>query len=294
MKYIYTTLIGIFLATLSCEDPIDVNIADAEAVLVVDGWIDNMERTQTISLTNSQSYFDNTFAPGVTDASVVVNNKNGENYIFEHQENGRYTWTPDAGQSIGVTGDQFELSIEWDGQSYAALSTLNRVPPIDSIHVEYRENETFSDDGYYAQFIARDPDGLGDAYWIKTWKNDTLFNKPIDFNIAYDGGFDSGSKADGIVFIWPIREFTNELDENGVPVPYNPGDKVYVELQSVSQEAFNFLEITRDQLNNSSNGIFALPLANTKSNITNVTTGQEVLGFFNVGGISTMTKIVEE
>ena len=76
-------------------------------------------------------------------------------------------------------------------------------------------------------------------------------------------------------------------------MPYEEGDTVLVELHSINNQAFNFLEIARDQINNGDNGIFSIPLANTRSNIT-ASDDSLVLGFFNVAGVSTNSRIVGE
>ena len=74
--------------------------------------------------------------------------------------------------------------------------------------------------------------------------------------------------------------------------PYNEGDVVRVEIHSISNEAFNFLEVARDQINNGDNGIFSIPLANTRTNITSEE-GKAVLGFFNIAAVSSASILVE-
>ena len=110
-------------------------------------------------------------------------------------------------------------------------------------------------------------------------------NKPGEINIAYDAAFSPNGGVDNLVFIQPIQELNNPIDENFAPIPYVPGDNIRVELHSISNRAFFYLEVIRDQLLNSSNGIFAEPLANARGNVSS-SDGRDVLGFFNVSSVA--------
>lgn len=284
-------LLVLLLGLWSCEDIIDIDLGPSEKVLVVDAWLDNSLNEQSLFLSFSQAYFDGTLPSAVTDASVKVIVNNSKTISFQHKGGGRYSWLPESGNAIGKVGDSFELRIESEGLSYTALSEMKRVPTIDSIGQEFRDDEVFLDDGIYAQFYARDFVGKGDTYWIKTFKNDKFLDKATELNIAYDAGFDAGTGIDGLIFIPPIRELVNENNSDGIPNPYNIGDKIRIELYSISEDAFNFLEIVRDQINNGTNGIFALPLANARTNIKS--NGSNALGFFNVSARSVLEKTIK-
>ncbi len=282
----------ILMTIMSCEDPIDVALEDGGVQLVVDAWIDNQVMDQEIILSLSQAYFDSTDPITIRDARVVVSRNDGASFEFSHIGDGRYVW-PANGESLGEEGDVFTLNIDYDNKTYTSSTVINRVPVIDSIGIEFRDDEIFSDDGFYTNFFARDPMGIGDTYWIKTYHNGTFLSKPQELNLAFDAGFDAGSGVDGLIFIPPIREFTNRLDEDLLPIPYELGDTVRVELLSINNQAFNFLEIARDQINNGDNGIFSIPLANTRSNVS-ASDGSLVLGFFNVAGVSVVSRVIEE
>jgi len=292
IRYIITILF-LSIVLMSCEDVVDIELDEFEPQLVIDAWINNLAEDQVITLSLTQNYFDASFAEKVNDAEVNVVKNNGENLPFIHRANGEYVYSNLNETPIGTIGDAFTLTVNWQGNSYEAVSELNRVPTVDSIDLEFRENETFFDDGYYAQFFARDFTGLGDAYWIKTYKNGIFRSNPREMNIAVDGAFDAGSAIDGIIFIPPIRELVNPVDADFLPIPWEVGEVIKVEIHSMSLAAFQFLEIARDQMINGDNTIFALPVANTVSNITIANTGKSGLGFFNVAAISSLEKTVE-
>ena len=296
MKYnlliISFLLLSILMLNTSCEDVIDVELEPSTDALVVDGWIDDRMQEQVITLHRSQTYFDNSNPVGIEDAVVLVNTEDGRSLEFSHTADGRYSWMPQREDEIGNTGDALSLEIIWNDQIFMAQSVINRVPVIDSIGQEFREDELFGEDGIYAQFYARDFQGLNDAYWIKTFKNGEYLAKTQELNIAYDAGFDAGTGIDGLVFIPPIRELVNQLDEDLLFLPYISGDHIRVEIHSMSVDAFNFMEIARDQINNGDNGIFSLPLANTRSNIRHSNGDIPVLGFFNVAAVSESERFI--
>ncbi len=287
-------LLAIGVMITSCEDVIVLDPIESDTQLVIDAWIDNRNTTQTISLSQSRQFFDNTTPEPVTNANVTLTKNDGTIFIFnDNNQNGKYEWEPSTNETLGISGDQFSLEIDINGDLFTAETTMNRVPPVDSITQEFRDDEIFLDDGIYLEFFARDPQGTGDAYWIKAFKNGEFLNRASQLNIVFDAGFDSGSQLDGIIFIPPIREFINELDNDDIDTPWKPGETSKVEIHSLSIDAFNFLEIARDQINNGSNGIFSLPLANTRTNITNESGGLKPLGLFNVAAVSSLEIQVE-
>ena len=298
-NYQYTGLFllcTLFLA--SCEDVINVETDLAPQLLVVDGWINDQAEPQVIKLTLTQPYFENTFATSVTGATVTVSSSTGDVFDFTDKNDGLYTWTPENGETLGAPGTTYTLTIEREGKTYSAVSVMNPVPAIDSISQEFRVDDLSGPDGIYAQFFARDLPGLGNAYWIKTFKNGEFLNKPQELNIAFDAGFDPGAELDNLIFIPPIREAVNRIpdpdtEDNEDVAPWAPGDEIEVEIHSLNEAAFFFMDIARDQMTNGDNTIFAIPLANTRGNILSSDANEDVLGIFNVAAVSVRSKMIE-
>lgn len=287
------------LGLSSCQDVIDIDTDDAPQLLVVDAWLNNKSAPQTIRLTLTEPYFSNTLAGGVSNATVNVTDGNGEVITFEEKGDGNYTWTPTAGENLGEVGTVFTLNIDWGGKNYTASSLMNPVPPVDSIGQELLTDDIRGADGIYAQFYARDIIGLGNAYWIKTYKNGQFLNKPQELNIAFDAAFAPGAELDGLIFIPPIREGVNRVadsdtEDNDEVAPWASGDSILVEIHSIAPFVFNFLSIARDQMTNGDNTIFAIPLANTSGNVSSSEAGEDVLGIFNVAAISSLGARIEE
>lgn len=288
-KYIFLFCFAMFLC--SCEDVIEVDLTESDPILVIDAWITDEAKDQKITLSMSQEFFDANATPRLSDATVSLSSSSGDSYEFSHADNGDYIWQSN-GTSLGNIGDQFTLEVNWQNTLFTGVSELLRVPEIDSISQEFRTDELFGSDGIYCQFFARDPQGRGDAYWIKAFKNGEYLNRPVEMNISVDGAFDGGSGIDGLIFVPPVRELVNPVDDELLVIPWEPGEEIRVEIHAISRDAFRFLEIARDQMTNGLNGIFSLPLANTRSNIIS-SDGTNVLGYFNIAAVTTAEEIIE-
>ena len=276
---------------MGCEDEIMPTLEEAPQIVVIDAWINNKPEPQIIKVTGTQEFFDNTLPPGLSGAIVQVVDENLNVFDFVEIAPGEYTWTPENGASFGTIGLQYVLNVEYNGVTYNAASELNPVPPVDSISFEFEEADGPFPEGYFAEFWSRDLLGEGDTYWIKTWKNGQFLGKPSEINLAFDAGFSAGGNIDGLIFIPPIRFGINPFDEdeNGELLPpYVIGDSIFVELHSITNEAFFFLNEVQFQTDRPGGfaELFATPLSNVATNIIPSDENVEVVGFFNVSAVS--------
>ena len=299
--FLITILLLKSLLLTSCEDAIEVDINDDNAQLVVDAWINNKPETQTIKLRRTLPYFDNSFAPEVTGATVIVADSDSTLFVFtDDNGDGNYTWTPSAGQTLNEEKD-YALYIQLDGDEYISFSKMNRTMPIDSIHYEEREKLLGFPAGIYAQVYAVDPVGGGDVYWIKTFKNGQFLNKAQEMNLAYDAGFPGGS-TDGVLLISPLRDLVNRFadteegaeDNLDVP-PYAIGDTIRVEIHSLTLEAYYYLYEAQLQMTQGDNGIFSTPITNVPTNIfpRNENAKEDPVGFFCVSNVDVAERVIE-
>lgn len=290
-NYTYILLIGMLGFLASCEDKIDLDLGTSNNLIVIDAFLNNNEAAQEVIITTTHDYLDNTVPPKIDNAEVRVNSSNGNEYTFNFVGEGKYMWFPNDGETLGSIGDSFTLSVIHEGTEYSATTILNRTPVIDSIMQEERSNAF--EDGIYCQFFARDFIGLGDVYWVKSFKNGVYLNKPQELNIAYDASFDRGGEVDGLIFIPPIRDLVNPFLDDFSESPWAVGDEIRVEIHSISEDIFAFLELGRDQIINGDNSIFAEPLANTIGNIENTSGGTKPLGAFNVAAVSSLSQTIQ-
>lgn len=284
----------------SCEDEISPKLETADPVVVIDAWLNNKSGSQTIKITSTQSYFDNSLPPGISGANVVVTDDLGTDYVFTENPSvpGDYVWSPTGNEVFGNVGRLYTLSVQVGADSFVAVSKMNRVPVIDSLTFTFEEESSFLPESYLADFWSTDFDGPNDTYWIKAWKNGVLLNKPSELNLAYDAGFSAGGNFDGVTFITPIRQAINPFEQDANDEflsPYLPGDSVHVEIHSISLEAFNFMSEVAIQTNRPGgfSELFASPISNVSTNIFS-TSSAPVLGFFNVAAVSGLGKKFEQ
>ncbi|RMF04321.1 MAG: DUF4249 domain-containing protein [Bacteroidetes bacterium] len=289
----YIWIFGLALAIVACEDPVEVPTDFEEPQLVIDAWLTNTSTPQTIRLSQTVDYFAGATPPAVETATVRVCREDTSNCrVFEHQGNGNYVWTPATGETFGAVNDLFLLEMEVDGQTYTSQTIIKRTAVLDSIGLTFEEESLQFDEGFVAQLYARDLPGRGDTYWVRAYKNDTLLNRPSEIVAVYDATFDPGADIDGTYWIPPLRlASVNPLDNDGSFIPYQSGDHIYVEVHSINEAAFRFLNIATEQIQNE--GLFATPLANAPGNVIHTATGESILGIFTIAEVASMEREVE-
>lgn len=284
---IFFGLMAIFSLT-QCEDVVDVKVDAGPPKLVVDAFVNNLPEAQRIRLTLSIPYFSKPGSePPVSGATVAIIDTsdllNPRIFLFADSGNGNYIWKPNpsAGDTF-VAGRNYALVIIEGGDTLVSLSRMNPTAGIDSLFVV---NETGDNPGItkgkYVELAARDLQGRGNTYWIKTWYNDTFRNGIFDMNLAYDMA-NSPNGQDGGLFIWPIRYGAL----NDFQKPYRVGDKVRVEIHSMTPEAFYWLQLIRNE--NQNGGLFATPPSNIGTNVFNFNPAKKRLtaGFFCMCAVS--------
>ncbi len=225
MKPIYTYLFILSLGLISCEKIVDVKVNQTDPYLVVDAWLSRKPGDQVVRLTLTQPYFDNSSTPTVNDAQVRITDNDGIEYPFTGQGDGNYVYN--STDTFGIVGDTYSLEVLWEGNTYTSSTVLPRKVTIDSLLFNTDEPEKRFP-GYYAEFFGTDPDGVGDAYWLKAWKNGKYLNRPSEIYV-FDDETLSEEGGGGIPFISPIRDFPNpeEVDINNNEVPYYTLERTY-------------------------------------------------------------------
>tara|TARA_B110000495_G_scaffold145417_1_gene128338 strand:+ start:732 stop:1679 length:948 start_codon:yes stop_codon:yes gene_type:complete len=299
MKKIFILLI--VFAFFACENIIYPELEPSLEQYVVDAWLNDLSGSQKIFLSKSNNYFMSELPKLLSGAEVYLTDEDGNRYDFEESAEG-YVWGDSLSTSFLQVGTSYQLNVSIDGIRFSGTSAMNPVPPVDSITFKYQEGDfSVAEDYYLAEVVATDLAGAGNTYWIKAWKNGLYLNKASEINIAYDAGFSVGGNIDGQVFIQPIQELINpfDTDETGDGVilpPYLIGDTIYVEIHSISESAFYFLNEVKIQTVRSGGfgALFAPPFSNVSTNLMNedVSSAIHPVGFFNVSAISSLEQVL--
>jgi hypothetical protein len=282
LKYPLMLLLAIGL--VSCEEVIDLNLDKGDSQLGVDALLATDDGPQKIRLTLTKPYFENSAADPVLGAVVkVIRKSDGREFQFKENPSAAGDYLSDS-SLFGKPLDVFELSINYQGNTFTSISRLPRPQLIDSLKQAFRESEFGNEAGTYLDLFSQDPKTspdypLTDFFWLRYSLNGVKNLRPQNILVGADAAFNPGV-ADGLPFIYPVR---NSINSNK---PYLVNDSIAVELLSIDAEMFRYVKEMQTQLTNT--GLFAQPPANVKGNILNSDPGSKTvaLGCFGMCQIS--------
>lgn len=261
----------------ACEKTIDLDLKQVEERTVIDGLVTDRKGRSYVRVSKSVGFYDGGEAPKITNATVTVEDSDGNIFDFTHYQGedsdsvGLYLPEKDF---VGVVGKSYKLSVLVDGQSYEAEDKLIRLPQITKL--EYRINEDEfkdpEDPGRYYELLLYviEPQDTRDYYLFKSVRNG---------KIEYMSETDIYFSDDELV--------SEQID--GIPLPlfYEQNDLAGVEVYSLSRQAFVFYRDLSKLLNNDG-GLFGPTPANPRSNLSN-----GAVGFFQVSSIESAELVIE-
>lgn len=255
----------------ACTERIDLDLqSDENQRLVVDAWLTDEAKAHEVKLALTTGYYNNEPPQAVTGATVQISDGT-ETFILTEASPGHYL-TADSVK--GKPGHTYTLKIDYNGQSYQAVSAMREAPTIDSLDYEVFEyQDTENDFTEYAILLyTTEPNTLDDAYYWKGY----LVDAPTDVTRTY----------------WEIAEdkFVNGSPINGAQVlivEANPGDAFVFEQYLIRPEAFDFfLAVQTETIYKGT--IFDTAPANVPSNVDN-----GALGFFIAAGVKRDTITID-
>lgn len=263
-----------FLAFAGCEQVIDVELDEGPPLLAVDSWITNKAEPCVVKLSKTGPYFKEEDLPRVSGALVQLTDAQAQlTETLQEVEPGKYTTNAMQGQ----IGHDYTLTIQYEGETYRAETSIKRTPKIDSLVSKFRKKSFNYLEGYYLLFYGSEPKGVGDYYRFIMYRNDTMLDKPENLFCISDITFDGNTIA-GV-----------ELH----PRPFKKGDKVRVEMLSLTKDAYYFFTELDRQIRNVS--IFSNQPSNVRTNVKNVNpdSPKQAVGYFGGSGVVTQKKQIE-
>ena len=289
----YLVLVPTLFLFNACQDVVQIKLDEGSKLYVIDAFVNSLPGKQTIRIVTNDSYFSNREAPPVSGASVFVKDLTAnKQYQFNFSSNGNYIYNAGLNDSMAQVNHQYELNVTIDGTTYTSLTIQKRPAGLDSISAEYNDGKGGGfgpprDPYYNCMLWAKDKVGTEtDYYWIKTFRNDTLFSGSGDINISIDG-------TNGPVSDVPVdsTDFTPPITFLGFKT-YQFGNTCKVEIHSLTHDAYFFFVQASAQINNG--GLFATTPENVKTNIvTPEGVKTKAVGWFNMASVVTKTKVVK-
>lgn len=270
-KYI-CCFISLAFSLLSCTDVVDVDVPDGGSRLVVEASIDWVKgstgENQTIKLSTSTPYFENTTNTAVTGATVLVtNNTDGTNFVFADQNNGNYTAT----DFVPVLNQSYTLTILYNGETYSATETLMPVSEIN--RVEQSVENFFGSEEIQLKVFFDDPAGENNYYMSSFWEPDESY--PL-LNVLEDRFTDGNENF----FLYGNEDLET-------------GNTINISLYGISETYYNFMNLLIEQSEAEGNPFQTTP-AKLKGNCKNTNNpDEEVLGYFRLSEVSTVDYMVE-
>ena len=251
-------LAGLLLA--GCTDVVNLDLPQGAPLLAVDGAITDQPGPCVVKLALTAPYFTAGPLPPVTGAVLTLADSAGATETLRERRPGEYV----TSQLRGQIGHQYTLTIRADGQTYEARTAIRRTMTIDSLGLKYISTTRFRDSvGYQVTFHGRELPGPGDYYRYKVYRNGRLWDQPEDLFVVTDEFVDG-------------NYLNIALDQHS----YQPGQRVRVELNSLTKDYYTFLNEVATQINN--RGLFAPPPANVRTNVHNTAAGSAkvAVGYF--------------
>ena len=290
VKILSILYFGLILS--SCTDIITLDLEDPKPVLVVDGYISDIDTTQWVRLSNLENYF----ADGTPDFTVYKTAK--VKLIEDSTEIANYTFIDSTQrfeiQYKGINGKSYQIDILLpDGKHYTSSSELMQiVPKIDSLW--YTVNQDSGTPGPKGQDLVfsistQETPGIGDNYQWKTYINDAYRFEVHDLNFSNDQLVDGQYIFDFEVFGLSKTEF-DEIKQDA------PNNRVFLKIEQskITSKYYDFLFLVFQQTRQVG-GPFAAPPAEIKGNVFMITDeNQTALGYFYSASIHSQEVEVTE
>ncbi len=249
------------LFAASCKDEIEIDLRTADPILVIEGVIREGTAAEVL-ITQSKAFSDNTEYLPITDAVVTITDDAGHNEQLAPNASGKYIATTIE----GVQRRQYNLTVQYDGQTYTSTTKMPPAVALDSLTLF-----KFPMVDYWDPMIHfRDPKGEENQY----------YRFVIAINSEYPRFRDrilSTEQMDGNVIHNPL--FVRYEDDSNDEDPIKNGDQIMVETRCLDKGTYKFFE-TMDRVEDSQ--------ANPTSNITG-----GALGYFGAYSYTQMEIVAE-
>ncbi len=280
-KYTIFNILLIFLfawVIYSCTEEMEIELDDEQTRLVVYGTLSTDTTIHTVRLSETSNYFDDAKPPAVSGAVVKIEGTDGT-VINLHERSGEpgvYDTDSNTCGKIGVAYTLFinNVDIDDDGknETYQATDSIRPIGVADSVKLLYFENSFVQ--LWQVHLFAEEPSGK-DYYLFKFWVNNQLYTDTLSqVGVADDQFLDSISRETGV----PLHPFIDATHTN-------PGDNITFELNSITEQYYNFFMQLQDEVDGQS------PFEGPPSNVvTNLNNG--AVGFFGTYSIDRASTLV--
>ncbi|MCE2740775.1 MAG: DUF4249 domain-containing protein [Sphingobacteriales bacterium] len=247
MKKIIIYILPLLLLIGACKEIVEIEITDADPILVVEGEVSTETDSSYVKLSLSTNYYAAGVAPIIKTASVSVN---GIPFLFDPSQN-RYK--PFAG-FVGKTDSVYQLNVNYENKIYTAQTTLYPMFRVDSFFQTWKEAQGFLPAGYSLSYAAFD-------------------SRPTPRYTSFiQGYFDTIAQKDSIpgntIVFDNVQTPANKQYTFEIPFArFISGDIYFATFRSIDNQMKDFLAAYSSQ-NPNIPGPFQVPPANLPTNVS--------------------------
>ena len=178
----------------------------------------------------------------------------------------------------GMSGTTYFLNVRYKEMEYTASAYMPPVPEIDSIGYLFKKSEIIGkSDKYFPLLYFQEPQGIKNYYLIQL--NDEIFAQSGYGNSQWQYSILSDTYLQPYVNGLNVSTGYSPSGENYYPA-YTEGDSIYVALNSLTKEGYNYYKNLTDQFSNDG-GTYKPTPASPPGNISN-----GGLGLFRASAVS--------
>jgi hypothetical protein len=263
MKKVFV-LFALVLGFVSCQKVIDVDLNEANPVIVIEANYTGEDSTVNVHISRTSSYFNSDPSATVDAAVVTITDQQGNTTVIPSIGNGDYQLTA----YIPNYDTQYTLTVTQDGQTYTAMCYMGTPVALEDITYEYFPGFFGSDPGYAVFLNFYDPAGIQNYYQVIITENGVELDKLDDIFTQDD------LLTDGNLVERPL--FSGDF--------YDIGDTVEMELRSVDKMIYDY---TNEAASIAGGGSSSAP-GNPTTNWDN-----GALGYFNAYGNSRKSVVIQ-
>jgi len=272
MKNIFfLLLVAVFVALVSCDEAIDLDLDQTPSRIVIEGLITNVEGKNYVKISRSVDFYQVGSSVPVNNASVIVTDDQGQQIVFDNTDaNGMYL--PSVNFEGGI-GRVYTLTVQLDNELYEAQDEMMPVTKFDSVNFQLNKDELDDPNEkgkvYELVMYAEEPQARKDYYLFKFYRNDSLKTYG-ETDIYFSDDTILGERIDALTS----------------PVFYGENDRAEIQMLSLTRKGYLYYN-DLSFLINSDGGMFSPPPANPRTNISN-----NALGFFQVSAMDTVRMVI--
>ncbi|UTA69635.1 DUF4249 domain-containing protein [Emticicia sp. 21SJ11W-3] len=308
-------LISICVMFYACVEPYDLNVQQERKILTIDATITDLAEEQSVKIIESYSAANTVYAIPVAGAKVEIIVDNTERIPLTERSGGVYVLPLSFHTQVGRS---YKLAFQRaDGTRYESeVEKLGGIPAITNVYDEFKvdgiEASLGTEPAHYIYLDTEDPANEKNSYmWTwKLWEKQSIcatcyggrfFLNPspgeckIEANYA-NATYDYNCNGDcwQIFYNKDLNVFS-DVYSNGKPIlgrliakiPYYAARGALIEIkqQSVSPNAFQYMKLLVNQVQNNGSLVDTPPAA-IIGNVKNITNPDEaVAGFFMVTSV---------